>query len=179
LEIQLSENFSNWWLPEAFPATAQGLCLSPTMLHRMNCEQVLGHMDEAGLSRLVELLPLSSPAEVTRQIEKAGGTRVLFSQVAQTAIASWGTVYQAVRVLRELSKTILVLLRAYYQGQLSNSHAVLRILPVLAMSRFVLGSEILRSDFAAILKASAEDTSRLIKKLPRSSTFRGLCCPRR
>jgi len=135
------------------------------MLHRMNCEQVLDHMDEARLSRLVEPLPLSRPAEVARQLEKAGGPRVLFSQAAQTAIASWSTIYQAVRVLRELSKTVLALLRAYRQGQLTNSHAVLRSLPVLAMSRFVPGSGTLRADLAAILKGSAEDTPGLIKSL--------------
>jgi hypothetical protein len=133
------------------------------MLHRMNYEQVLGHIDEARLSRLVEPLPLSRPEEVARQIEKAGGPGVLFSQAAQTAIASWGTIYQAVRVLRELSKTVLVLQRAYRQGQLTNSHATLRTLPVLVMSRFVPGSEALRADLAAILKGSAEDTPGLIK----------------
>ncbi len=132
------------------------------MLHRMNYEQVLGQMDEARLSRLVEPLPLSSPAEVARQLEKAGGPRVLFSQAAQTAIASWNTIYQAVRVLRELSKAIPALLRAYRQGQLVNSGAVLRILPVLAMSRFVPGSEAIRADLAAILKGSAEDAPGLI-----------------
>lgn len=159
----MSESNSNWWLPEAFPATVQGLCLSAAMLHGMNCEQVLGHMDEARLSRLVEPLPLYRPAEVARQLENAGGPRVLFSQSAQTAIAAWSTIYQAVRVLRELSKTVLALLRAYRQGQLTNSQAVLRILPVLAMSRFVPGSEALRADLAAILKGSAEDAPGLIK----------------
>ncbi len=133
------------------------------MLHRMNYEQVLGQMDEARLSRLVEPLPLSSPAEVARQLEKAGGPQVLFSQAAQTAISSWNTIYQAVRVLRELSKAIPALLRAYRQGQLVNSGAVLRILPVLAMSRFVPGSEALRDDLAAILKGSAENAPGLIK----------------
>jgi len=159
----VSESNSNWWLPEAVSATVRGLCLSPAMLHGMNYEQVLGHMDGARLSRLVEPLPLSSPAEVARQLEKAGGPRVLFSQAAQTAIASWSTIYQTVRVLRELSKTVMALLRAYRRGQLANSHAVLRILPVLAMSRFVPGSETLRDDFAAILKGSAEDAPGLIK----------------
>ena len=163
LEVQVSESNSNWWLPEAFPATVQGLCLSPTMLRRMNCEQVLGHLDEARLSRLVEPLPLYRPAEVARQIEQAGGPRVLFSQAAQTAIASWSTIHQTVRVLRELSKTVLALLRAYHQGQLTSSQAVLRALPVLAMSRFVPGSETLGADLAAILKGSAEDAPGLIK----------------
>jgi hypothetical protein len=129
----------------------------------MNYEQVLGQMDEARLSRLVEPLPLSSPAEVARQLEKDGGPGVLFSQAAQTAIASWNTIYQAVRVLRELSKAVPALLRAYRQGQLVNSGAVLRILPILAISRFVPGSEALRDDFAAILKGSAEDAPGLIK----------------
>ena len=133
------------------------------MLHGMNCDQVLGHLDETRLFRLVEPLPLSRPAEVARQIEQAGGTPVLFSQAAQTAIASWGTIYQAVRVLRELSKTVLALLRACRRGQLADSQAVLRILPVLAMSRFVPGSETLRADLAAILKGSEEDAPRLIK----------------
>ncbi len=133
------------------------------MLHKMNYEQVLSHMDEARLSRLVEPLPLCGATEVARQIEQAGGTRVLFAQVAQTAIASWGTIYQAVRVLRELSKTALALLRAYRRGQLTNSQAVLRVLPVLAISRFVPGSEALRADLAAILKGSAEDVPGLIK----------------
>jgi hypothetical protein len=163
LEGQVSESNSNWWLPEAVSATERGLCLSPAMLHRMNYEQVLVHMDEARLSRLVEPLPLCRPAEVARQLEKAGGPRVLFSQVAQTAIASWNTIYQAVRVLRELSKTVLALLRAYRQGQLANSHAVLRALPVLAMSRVVLGSEAIRADLAVILKGFAEDAPGLIK----------------
>jgi len=133
------------------------------MLHGMNYDQVLSHLDEARLSRLVEPLPLYRPAEVARQLENAGGTKVLFSQSAQTAIAAWSTIYQAVRVLRELSKTVLALLRAYRQGQLTNSQAVLRILPVLAMSRFVPGSEALRADFAATLKGQAEDTPSLIK----------------
>ena len=159
----MSESNSNWWLPEAFPATVQGLCLSPAMLHRMNCEQVLGHLDEARLSRLVEPLPLSRPAEVARQLEKAGGPMVLFSQASQTAIASWSMINQAVRVLRELSKTVLALLRAYRQGHLTSSQAVLRALPVLAMTRFVPGSEMLRADLAAILKGSAEDAPGLIK----------------
>ncbi len=163
LEVQVSENNSNWWLPEAVSATVHGLCLSPAMLHRMNYKQVLGHMDEARLSRLVEPLMLSSPAEVARQLEKAGGPQVLFSQVAQTAIASWSTIHRAVRVLRELSKTVLALLRAYRQGQLTNPQAVLRSLPVVVMSRFVPGSETLRADLAAILKGSAEDTPGLIK----------------
>ena len=163
MEVQVSESNSNWGLPEAFSAAVRGLCLSPAMLHRMNYEQVLAHIGEARLSRLVEPLPLSRPEEVARQIEKAGGPKVLFSQAARTAIASWGTIYQVVRVLRELSKTVLALLRAYRQGQLANSHAVLRILPVLAMSRFVPGSETLRSDFAAILKGSSEDVPDLIK----------------
>lgn len=163
LEVQVSESNSNWWLPEAFPATVRGLCLSPAMLHRMNYEQVLGQMDEARLSRLVEPLPLSSPAEVARQLEKAGGPGVLFSQAVQTAIASWNTIYQAVRVLRELSKAVPALLRAYRQGQLVNSGAVLRILSVLAMSRFVPGSEAIRADLAVILKGSAEDAPGLIR----------------
>lgn len=165
LEVQVSESNSNWWLPEAFSATVRGLCLSPALLRRMNYEQVLAHMDEARLSRLVEPLPLASPAEVARQLEKAGGPRLLFSQAAQTAIASWGTIYQAVRILRELSKTVLALLRAYRQGQLTNSRAVLRSLPVLVMSRFVPGSETLRADLAAILKGSSEDVPELIKSL--------------
>ncbi len=159
----MSESNSNWWLPEAVSATTQGLCLSPAMLHGMNSEQVLDHMDEARLSRLVEPLPLSGPAEVARQLEQAGGTRVLFSQTAQTTIASWSTIYQAVMVLRELSKTVLALLRAYRRGQLTNSQAVLRTLPVLAMSRFVSGSEALQADLAAILKGSAQDAPHLIK----------------
>ncbi|MDP2731007.1 MAG: hypothetical protein Q8O55_11090 [Dehalococcoidales bacterium] len=159
----MSESNSNWWLPEAFPATVQGFCLSPAMLRRMNCEQVLRYIDEARLTRLVEPLPLCRPAEVTRQLEKAGGPRVLFSQATQTAIASWSTIHQAVRVLRELSKTILALLRAYRQGHLTNSQAVLRALPVLVMSCFVPGSETLRDDFAAILKGSAQDIPGLIK----------------
>ncbi|MDO8715351.1 MAG: hypothetical protein Q7J73_00820 [Dehalococcoidales bacterium] len=158
-----NSNNGNWRLPEAVLAAVQGLCLSPAMLHRMNYEQVLGHMDEARLSRLVEPLPLCRPAEVARQIERAGGPRVLFSQAAQTAIASWGTIYQAVQVLRELSKTALTLLRAYRQGQLTNSNAVLLSLPVLVMSRFVPGSEALRADFATILKGSTQDTPCLIK----------------
>ena len=133
------------------------------MLHRMNYEQVLGHMDEARLSRLVEPLSLRRPAEIARQLEKSGSPRVLFSQAAQTAIASWSTIYQAVRVLRELSKTVMALLRAYRQGQLTNSQAVLRSLPVLVMSRFVPANEALRADLAAILKGSAEDTPGLIK----------------
>ena len=66
-------------------------------------------------------------------------------------------------VLRELSKAVPALLRAYRQGQLVNSGAVLCILPMLAMSRFVPGSEMLRADLAAILKGSAEDTPGLIK----------------
>lgn len=163
LGVQVSESNSNWWLPEAVSATTQGLCLSPAMLHGMNCDQVLGHLDEARLSRLVEPLPLSGPAEVARQLEQAGGTPVLFSQAAQTALASWSTIHQAVRILRELSKTVLALLRAYRQGQLANPQAVLRSLPVLAMSRFVPGSEMLRADLAAILKGSPEDASSLIK----------------
>jgi hypothetical protein len=161
--VQVSENNSNWWLPEAFSPAVRGLCLSQAMLHKMNYEQVLAHVDEARLSRLVEPLPLSRPSEVARQVEKAGGPQTLFSQTAQTAIASWGTVYQATWILRELSKTALALLRAYRQEQLANSHAVLRILPVLTMSRFVPGSETLRADFAAILKSSAEDTTGLIR----------------
>ena len=161
--VEVSESNSNWWLPEAFPATVQGLCLSPAMLRRMDCEQVLSHMDEARLSRLVEPLPLRRPSEVARQIEQAGGTRILFSQASQTAIAAWSTLYQAVKVLRELSKTVLALLRAYRQGQLANSQAVLRTLSVLTMSRFVPGSETLRADLAAILKGSAEDTAGMIK----------------
>ena len=163
MEVQVSESNSNWWLPEAVSVAVRGLCLSPAMLHGMNCEQVLGHMDEARLSRLVEPLPLCRPAEVARQLEKGGGPGVLFSQAVQTAIASWSTIYQAVRVLRELSKTVPALLRAYRQGQLTNSQAVLRILPVLAMSRFVSGSEALRADLAAILKGSTQDTPGLIK----------------
>ena len=159
----MSESNGNWWLPEAVSATAQGLCLSPAILRGMNCERVLCHFDEARLSRLVEPLPLCRPAEVARQLEKAGGPRVLFSQAAQTVIASWSTIHQAVRVLRELSKTILALLRAYRQGHLTNSQAVLRALPVLAMSRFVPGSETLGADLAAILKGSAEDAPGLIK----------------
>lgn len=158
-----NSNNSNWWLPEAVSATVRGLCLSPAMLHGMNCEQVLGHMDEARLSRLVEPLPLCRPAEVARQIERAGGPQVLFSQATQTIIASWSTIYQAVQVLRELSKTALALLRAYRQGQLTNSHAVLLSLPVLAMSRFVPENEALRADLAAILKGSTQDTPGLIK----------------
>ena len=163
LEVQVSGSNSNWWLPEAYPATVRGLCLSPAMLHRMNYEQVLGQMDEARLSRLVEPLPLSTPAEVARQLEKAGGPGVLFSQAVQTAIASWNTIYQAVQVLRELSKAVPALLRAYRQGQLTNSHVVLRVLSVLAMSRFVPGSEAIRADLAVILKGSAEDAPGLIK----------------
>ena len=159
----MSESNGNWWLPEAVSATAQGLCLSPAILRGMNCERVLCHFDEARLSRLVEPLPLRRPSEVARQIEQAGGTRILFSQAFQTAIASWSTLYQAVKVLRELSKTILALLRAYGQGHLTNSQAVLRALPVLAMSRFVPGSETLGADLAAILKGSAEDAPGLIK----------------
>jgi hypothetical protein len=98
-------------------------------------------MDEARLSRMVEPLPLYRPAEAASRIDQAGGPRVLFSPAAETTITYWSKIHQAVRVMRELSKTVLVLLRAYRQGQLSNSHAVLRILPVLAMSCFVPGSE--------------------------------------
>ena len=163
LGVQVSESNSNWWLPEAFSATVRGLCLSPAMIRRMNYEQVLSHVDEARLSRLVEPLPLSRPSEVARQIEKAGGPNVLFSQATQTAVASWSTIYQAVRVLRELSKTVMVLLRAYRRGQLTNPHRVLRILPVLAMIRFIPGSEALRADLAAIMRGSAENTRGLIK----------------
>jgi len=163
LEVQVSEINSNWWLPEAFSATVRGLCLSPAMLRKMSCEQVLSHVDEARLSRLVKPLPLSRPSEVACQIEKTGGLKVLSSQAVQTAIASWSAIYQAVRVLRELSKTVMVLLRAYRQGQLTNSHAVLRILPVLAMIRFIPGTEALRVDLAIIMRGSAEDTLGLIK----------------
>lgn len=159
----MSESNSTWWLPEAVSATVQGLCLSPAMLHGINCEQVLSHIDETRLSRLVEPLPLCRPSEVARQIEQAGGTRILFSQSAQTAIAAWSTVHQAVRVLRELSKTVPALLKAYRRGNLANSQAVLRALPVLVMSRFVPGNETLPADLASILKGSAEDTPGLIK----------------
>jgi len=162
LEVEVSEN-NNWWLPQAFPAAVQGLCLKPAMMRRVNCKQVLARMDEARLSRLAEPLALASPGEVARQIEKAGGPGVLFSQAAQAAILSWGALYQAVRVLNELSGTVTALLRAYRQGQLINPHTVLRILPVLAMSRFVPESEALRGDLAAILKSSPEDAPGLIK----------------
>jgi len=161
----MSENNGNWWLPEAFPAAVQGLGMSSAMQRRMKYEQVLGRMDEARLSRLVEPLPLTSPAEIARQVEKAGGSAVLFSQEAQTAIAYWSTMYQAVLVLNELSRTVVALLPAYRLGQLTNPLAVLRILPVLAMSRFVPWSEALWADVAAILKSSSEDVPGLIRSL--------------
>ena len=142
----------------------QGLRLSWAMQRRMNYEKVLNDMDEARLSRMVEPLPLYRPAEAASRIDQAGGPRVLFSPAAETTITYWSKIHQAVRVMRELSKTVLVLLRAYRQGQLSNSHAVLRILPVLAMSCFVPGSETLRADLAAILKGSTEDAAGLIKR---------------
>ena len=134
------------------------------MQRRMNYEKVLNDMDEARLSRMVEPLPLYRPAEAASRIDQAGGPRVLFSPAAETTITYWSKIHQAVRVMRELSKTVLVLLRAYREGQLSNSHAVLRILPVLAMSCFVPGSETLRADLAAILKGSTEDAAGLIKR---------------
>ncbi len=164
VEVQMSESTSNWWLREAFPATAQGLCLSQVMLRKMNYEQVLDHLDEARLSRLIEPLPLCRPPEVAQQLEQAGGTQALFSRSSQKAIASWNKMYQAVRILRELSKTVMALLKAYRQGQLANPQIVLRSLPVLAMSHFVPGSEAIRGDLAAILKGSAQDTPGLIKK---------------
>jgi hypothetical protein len=159
----VSENNSNWWLPEAFQAAVRGLRLNPAMLRRMNYEQVLGRMDEARLSRLVGPLPLLSPAEAALQIERAGGSRVLFSQEAQTAIVSWDAMYQAGEVLNELWKTVLALLRAYRCGHLTNPQAILRTLPVIAMSRFVPGSEALRSDLANILKGSPENVPDLIR----------------
>jgi hypothetical protein len=93
VEVQMIESDNNWWLPKAFWAATQGLRLSLVMLHKMNYEQVLAHVGDARLSRLVEPLPLSRPSEVARQLEKAGGIQVLFSQAAQAAIASWGTIY--------------------------------------------------------------------------------------
>ena len=159
----MSENNGNSWLPEVFPAAVQGLCVSSAMQRRMNYEQVLGRMDEARLSRLLEPLSLASPAEVAQQIEKMGGPEVLFSQEAQAAIAYWSTMYQAVRVLNELSRTVMALLPAYRLGQLTNPHAVLRVLPVLAISRFVPWSEALWADVAAILKSSSEDVPGLIR----------------
>ncbi len=172
LGVQMSESNRNWWLPEVFPATVQGLCLSAAMQRRLNYEQVLTHMDEARFYRLVEPLPLASPEDVARQIEKAGGSAVLLSQEAQATIAYWSTMYQVVPVLNELSKTVMALLPAYRLGQMTNSDTVLRVLPVLAMSRFVPGSEALRADLATILKASAEDTSCLIKNF-RSAALSG------
>ena len=124
----MSESNCNWWLPEAFSVAVQGLCLSPSILRRMDYEQVLVHMDEARLFRLVEPLPLCRPSEVAGQLEKAGGPQALFSPAAQVAIASWGAIHQAVQVLRELSKTTSVLLRAHRHGRLSDSQAVLRAL---------------------------------------------------
>jgi hypothetical protein len=159
----MSEGHNNWWLPAAFSAAVQGLYLNPAMLHRMNYEQVLAHMDEARLFRLVEPLPLSRPSEVARQLEEAGGPQALFCTAAQAAIASWGTMHRAVQVLRELSRTISALLRAHRQGQLGDSHTVLRSLSVIAISGFVPGSGALRGDLAAILGGSPEDVPGLIK----------------
>jgi hypothetical protein len=156
-------NGSNWWLPEAFSTVVRGLCLNSSMIRRMNYEQVLAHMDEARLSCLAEPLTLPRPSEVASQLERAGGSQALFSRAAQVAIASWGTMYRAVQILHQLSKAVLVLLRAHRRGQLANGHAVLRALPVLSMSAFVPGSETLRKDLAAILGGSPEDVPALIK----------------
>lgn len=153
----------NWWLQEAFSAVVQGLHLGPSIVKRMSYEQVLAHMDEGRLFRLVEPLPLSRPSEVVRQLEKAGGPQVLFSQAAQVAIALWSIIRQPVQVLRELSKATTVLLRAHQQHQLNNPQSVLRTLPVLAISAFVPGGGALRGDLAAILRGSQEDAPGLIK----------------
>ncbi len=161
--MPISENQNRWLLLEAFSAAAQGLRLSPSRLHRMNHEQVLAHTDEARLCRLVEPLPLASPWQVVEQLEKVGGPEILLSNSAQAAMASWGTMHRAGQILRELLKAASVLVKAYRSGKLANSQAVLRALPVLAMSAFVPGSEPLRQDLAAILGGFSEDVPGLIK----------------
>jgi hypothetical protein len=161
--VQVGENSSHWWLPEAFKSAVQGLSLSQAIVRRMDREQVLSQMDEATLCRLTEPLSLANPAEVAIQLEKAGGSRVLFSPEAQKSIADWNAMFQVAAILRELSKTVTDLMRAYRQEQLVNPEAVLRILPVLAMSHFIPGSDLIRNDLTAILKSSSEDTTGLIK----------------
>jgi len=153
----------NWWLPEAFSAAVQGLRLRPSIRQKMSYEQVLAHTDEARLLRLVEPLPLPRPSEVTVQLEKAGAPEIFLSQTVQEAMASWGIMHQAAQILRELSRAVSVLLRAYRRDKLTNHQAILRALPVLAMNAFVPGCEVLRRDLAAILGAFSEDALGLIK----------------
>jgi len=152
----------NSWIPETFSAVTQGLSLKPATLRRINCEQFIAYMDGAGLSRLVEPLPLAGPSEVAAQLERIGGPWILFSPAFQSSVTSWIKTHKAAQVLRELSGTISMLLRAYRQGRLSHPHATLRILPVMAMSGFVPGSGVLRGDLARILGSSREDVPVLI-----------------
>lgn len=135
----MSESNNSSWILEAFSAARQGLGLSSSIFRKADYELVLTDMDEVRLSRLVQPLPLSSPSKVGKQIEEAGGIQALFSPAAKAAIAVWGTRHRAVQILRELSKTVSVLLRAYQQGQLNNAAAILRTLPVIAMSAFTPG----------------------------------------
>ena len=154
---------NQWWLPRFFSAAMHGLDLSTSMLHRTNHEQVLSHIDEARLLRLVEPLPLSRPSQVEEQINREGGPEILLSDSIQAAISSWGKARHIVRILSELSKAVSALLSARRRGELTNPPAVLRALPVLVMTAFIPGSETLRQDLAAILGGSPENVQGLIK----------------
>ncbi len=133
------------------------------MLRRTNPELILTHIDEQRLSLLVEPLALTRPSEVSRQLETLGGPEVLFSDPAQVAIASWVKAHQALPILREMAQAVSSLLKAYQKGDMANSQAVLRALPVLYMCAFVSGGEGLRQDLADILGCSSPHVPGLIR----------------
>jgi hypothetical protein len=124
----------------------------------------MANMDEDRLSRLMGPLPLAKPSDVAHQLEQAGGTTILFTGAGQAAVQAWGAIHQAAQVLQELSKAVPGLLKAQRQSKLVNPRAVLRALPVLAMSAFLTEGEELRQDLSGIMGVDIEDVPALIRK---------------
>ena len=151
------------WLREAWQATSQGLGLSPRIRQKLNIEPLLKDLDEERLDRLIQPLALTRPAVISRQLRESGGAAFLFSDPSQAAIASWGVDHQVISMLQENLKAVSALLKAYRKGELENLQAVLRALPVLAMSAVVPGGDKLREDLAYLLGILPQDTGGLIK----------------
>jgi hypothetical protein len=164
-----SKSRTNSWLPGAVSAAMNGLGLKSIIAQQLDYDHLLALMDEAKLCSLIGPLPLSRPAEVTKQLEKSGGLQNLSSQKGQLAIASWGMRSKAVQVLRELSETASMLMATHEHGQLKKSQIVLRSLAMLGMIAFVPGTDVLRRDLAAILKGSPEDMPGLIKSFRKAA----------
>ena len=150
-------------LNKCIRAVADGLQMGPGLRRKIWARGTEWVEDVERLTPLVEPLPLPDPCMVAQWLSDAGGCSLLAEEEAQAAVRAWGMANRTPEVLRGLGLAVSAAVGAYRDGTLSTPAAVLRSLPVLAVSAFLPWSEELWEDVSSVLGAGTHDTPDMLR----------------